>query len=162
MTKQKRAIVFILIGLLVAVLCVSACYLYLTKTIYLDFEYVTEIDIVEKQDEYQPFPWMTVIDESFNPSFNKEYLSDLYGKEIFEYEDFSDTDQYTYIVTFGRKLNLIAYKPCEARTKYLGIIPKQYLGKVSLSDETDSEKIYVYRTKRINLVQDEYGTDFYL
>ncbi|MGN0444156.1 MAG: hypothetical protein ACI4F5_06035 [Acutalibacteraceae bacterium] len=162
MTKQKRAIVFILIGMLVAVLCVSACYLYLTKTIYLDFEYVTEIDIVEKQDEYQPFPWMTVIDESFNPSFNKEYLSDLYGEEIFEHEDFSDTDQYTYIVTFGRKLNLIAYKPFEARTKYLGIIPKQYLGKVSLSDETDSEKIYVYRTKRINLVQDEYGTDYYL
>lgn len=159
---KKAVIVSIITGLIVVVLCFWLHYFYFERYIYLDFEYVTTIDVSKKSTEEPPFPWISIIDEQYNPFWNKELLVKQYGKVILNYEDFSDTDKYSYIVTFGKKLRLIAYKPCEARTKYLGLIPKQYIGKVFLDGEADNSKIYVYKIKKINMVHDEYGTDYYL
>lgn len=122
-------------------------YLYF-EIIYLNFEYVTDIDVSEKAVKDQDFPWLSIIDEKYNPFWNKDYLIKHFGEDVLACEDFSDTDKCSYIVTIGRPLCLIGYKLCEARTKYFGLIPRQYIGKVSLSDEIDNSKIYVYRIKK--------------
>lgn len=160
---KKTIIISVVTSSIVVCLGFLLHYLYFERFVYLDFEYVTTIDVSKKSVEEEPsFPWMSIIDERYYPLYNKDFLVNLYGKDILKYEDFSDTDKYSYIVTFGRKLCSIAYKPCEARTKYFGLIPRQYRGKVTLGDEVDYELIYVYRIKKINLVHDEYGTDYYL
>lgn len=146
----------------VVVMCFCMHYLYFEKIIYLNFEYVTDIDVSEKAVKDQDFPWLSIIDEKYNPFWNKDYLIKHFGEDVLACEDFSDTDKCSYIVTIGRPLCLIGYKLCEARTKYFGLIPRQYIGKVSLSDEIDNSKIYVYRIKKINLVNDQYGSDYYL
>lgn len=136
-------------------------YAHSVKTNYIDFKYATEIEVDENLLADEQFPWISVIDEKFDPLFTEEYLGNKYGSQILKHEDFSDKDNCTYIVTFGRKLHSIAYKCIEARTKHLGFIPKQLIGKVSLSDETDN-KIYVYKIQKINLVSDYYNGNYYL
>lgn len=160
--KQKTIVISVITALVLTAMCFGMHYLCFERTIYPDFEYVIAIDVPEKAVENQDFPWLSIIDEKYNPFWDKDYLTKHFGDDILNYEDFSDTDKYSYIVTIGRKLCSIGYKPCEARTKYFGVIPKQYIGKVSLSDETDKSKIYVYRIEKINLVHDQYGADYYL
>ena len=161
MKKKRKMIIPAAAGFIVLVGCLCAAHIRSAKPNYIDFKYVTEMEIDENLLKDESFPWMSVIDEEYEPFFNEEYLVNKYGSQILKYEDFSDKDEYTYIVTFGRKLNSIAYKRSEARTKYSGVIPKQLIGKVSLSDETDN-KIYVYKTQKINLVNDYHGGNYYL
>lgn len=163
MNKRKKVSISILAGFVAVCLGLALHYWCFGRLVYLDFEYVTAVDVSLKADaEESSFPWMSIIDEKYNPLFSSGFLVNLYGEEILKSVDFSDTDRYSYVVTFGRKLCSIAYRPCEARTKYFGVIPRQYKGKVSLADEVDSGKIYVYRLDKINMVHDEYGTDYYL
>ena len=161
MKKKRKMIVLALVSLIVLAGCLCTAYVRSAKPNYIDFKYVTEIEVDENLLENESFPWMSIIDEKYHPFFNEGYLKNNYGSQILEHEDFSDKDKCTYIVTFGRKLDSIAYKRSEARTKYLGFIPRQLIGKVSLSDETDN-KIYVYKIQKINLVNDMYNGNYYL
>ena len=134
---------------------VSAIYAYFFKYTYLNFEYIDSVKVSSQDLQKETFAWISLIDEDFEPFWDEEYLKNTYSIPE-EYFSFFDKDEYTYVITFGRKLNLLYFKMSEARTKYLGVLPKQYIARVVLSEEAD-DYLYIYRTKKINIVNDYYG-----
>lgn len=145
--KNKIFIIFILLSTLFFII-----YEITHNPISLSFNQVTTFDTGEEITN-SDFAWISLISDEYAPMWNSEYISNKYGIEI---EDYIDTENFSYIVTFGHELKSISYCYSDARTKYFGIIPKEKTGKVVLSNEQTS-KIYLYQIKKIDIVHDYYG-----
>lgn len=129
---------------------------------YLDFTLLNSIQISGNQIKASECPWISIIDESYDPFYDELYLQNTYGSiRVNQLLEGIDKEKYSYIVTMGRELKQIAFVRHEARTKFFGIIPRQYIGKVQLSSQ-QTNKIYLYQMKKINLVHDQYDQDYFL
>lgn len=156
MNKIRNLIFAVSIGLLAMVIFIVAVYTYCYKENYIRFCYVTEINVDPKVLEKEQFLWLSVIDEKYNPFFDETYLVGNYGEDILKHEKFADKDKFSYIVTFGRKLECVTYKYSEAKPKLVGLVPKQYLGRVTLCGERNN-KIYVYKIPKADIICSHHG-----
>lgn len=128
-----------------AVLLVLNIYLVYNHYFELDFIKVTDYTSDFKTSKSQNLYWFSL---SNGGCFTKETL-DRYGVDL----DFEpDYSKYTYIVTVGYKLNDISYS-LNARKNHV-----QFIGKVILDDEF-TNKIYIYRVKRMNIDCDYHERD---
>lgn len=154
---NKKIFVFLLMFFIV-IIGVAFCILNLNKDHFLEFDFVASFDVEEQLIEESAFAWTSLISEEYEPICSIDYIEGQFGigealsKQI-------DTDKYSYVVVFGNELKTISYNLCDARTKYLGFIPKQKIAKVVLSKNKTSS-IYVYRIKKCNIVNDYYGNGF--
>lgn len=154
---NKKTFVFLVMLLIVIIGIVFGAF-NLTKNHYLEFDFVTSFDVDAQLIEESPFSWVPLISEEYEPLLNLDYIEGQYGIGKVLSEQI-DTDKYTYVVVFGNELKAISYNLCDARTKYLGFIPKQITARVVLSKNKTSS-IYVYRIKKCNIVNDYYGNGF--
>ena len=156
MDNKKISVFFVLFFIIVIGISFGA--FNLTKNHYLEFDFVTSFDVDEQLIEESAFAWISLISEEYEPLLNIEYIEGQYGVGKLLSEQI-DIDKYTYVVVFGNELKAISYNLCDARTKYFGLIPKQIIARVVLSQNKTSS-IYVYRIKRCNIVNDCYGNGF--
>ena len=149
-TMCKALSVFLII-LIIFVLLLGIYYIS-HKNILISFTPIKTFNTSENMTE-NDFAWISLISEEYNPLWNAKYVYNKYGIKLDEY---INTNKYSYIVTFGRELKSISYCYSDSRTKYFGIIPKEKIGKVILSNE-QTPKIYLYQIKKIDIVHDYYG-----
>ncbi len=155
MAECKKFCLISACAALAAVSILSVIYIYFFQDNNLEFEYVDCIKVSSQELQKETFGWISLLDEDFEPFWDEQYLKNMYGMKDDYFSSF-DKDEHTYVVTFGRKLSRLHYRFSEARTKYFGIVPKQYIARVVLSEKTENY-LYIYRTKRINIVNDYYG-----
>lgn len=153
---NKKVVILLLILLLVMASIFVASKL--IKDHFLEFDFVTSIDVDEQLIEESAFAWMSLISEEYEPLLDIEYLEGQYGIGKILSEQI-DTEKYTYVIVFGHELKAISYNLSDARTKYLGFIPKQIIARVVLSQKKTTS-IYVYKVKKCNIVNDYYGNGF--
>ena len=160
MAKQNTFFKIVVVSICISALMGGFLYYYFHQN-FLDFSLVSSTKINSKQIHASDYPWISIIDENFNPFYDEQYLQNTYGPCVNQMLKAIDKDKYSYIVTIGKELERIAFVRSEARTKVLGVIPKQYIGKVQLSSQ-QTNRIYLYQIKKINLVHDQYDLDYFL
>ena len=137
---QKIFIVFVCVVLIGVLIFIS---LY-NRVFLLDFTLIETVknDTIP-QITSRPI-WLSIRDEKYCGFYDTEYFSD-YGIDV----DKLDLNNYTYIVTFGYKLNSISYSPRKCNYTS-GLFLREYTGIVDLDDNFNFE-IYVYQIKKMNI-----------
>ena len=142
MTKKIVIIISIVILiLLVIVFCIYHLPIYREIKYEVVFEKDAKTDL---SDAY--LKWFTVRDGKYNGFFDLEMLESYIGEE----HEKLDVVDYTYIVTVGRQLKSISYSYSQMKNRNSIGLPKQFIGKVVLSEE-QTNKIYVYKVKKIDI-----------
>lgn len=114
------------------------------KIIQFDKIYESKVELDSYSDQ---LVWFTLRDKCFDGFFDISMLERL----GVDYSNMKiDYNNDTYVVTIGYELVNLSYSYSDMKNRKLGIIPKQFVGKVGLKDEF-KEMIYIYKIKRLDI-----------
>lgn len=151
---MKKILLFVFISLILLIVII---FVNLFSFRPLDFE-LEDVKSVEKTDysSGQSLIWFALRDSEYHTlevgTNYFDYLAHL-GINIDELN--LDLKKYTYIITIGHKLLDIEYSQRYASLRK-GIFADQYIGKVLLN-KTETNEIFIYRTRKINIDYDIHG-----
>lgn len=94
--------------------------------------------------ENSPY-WICLKDPDYNGFFSVGFLKQY----NVDYDDW-DLENYTYIVTFGYEMKKIEYSFSDCLNWDFSILPKNYLGKLTLGSEK-TDVIHIYRIKKADI-----------
>ena len=112
----------------------------------IDFEQVCEKDYKPTKN-FSTHLWLTLRSSEYSGFYSEGVLDTLgvdYNDIIFDY------DRYTYIITIGHELLDIKYSRSDMKNRIYGIFGKQYVGHVTLKEET-TDKVYIYRIPKMDI-----------
>lgn len=115
------------------------------KKNYIELTFLKEVHT----DEELPGTWWGFI---YNPEGNslvEEYNLDLPA---------TDYDKYMYVVSGGRELNSLWYRKC-SKLLTKSYSNNHYFGSVKQNKTLQSHTIYIYKIRKLNIADDEYGYD---
>ena len=112
----------------------------------IDFERVCEKDYKPTKN-FSTHLWFTLRSPEYSGFFPEESLDTL----GVDYNDIPfDYNRYTYIITIGHELLDIKYSRSDMKNRIYGIFGKQYVGHVTLKEET-TDKVYIYRIPKMDI-----------
>lgn len=94
--------------------------------------------------ENSPY-WICLKDPDYNGFFSIGFL-EQYNVDYDEW----DLEHYTYIVTFGYEMKNIEYSFSDCKNWNYSILPKNYLGKLTLTSEK-TDIIHIYKIKKVDI-----------
>ena len=143
--KLKTVVLFVVVSTLVVLFSLVFCCYYAYHEV--QCEYVCSFKYDEALSLTDSYPWFTLRSEEYDPWFSPS--GELFDNSPIDLAQL-DLDQYTYVVTVGRKLIKLEYSYSSMeRRKYI-VIPKEFVGRITL-DSYLTNDIYIYRIPKMDI-----------